>query len=185
MTTPDVLRPLLESGIAAIRHKLDDQPLHPHVFDEIAIFASCLHKACTALDPVLNLPRPMAPLAPSPQTEGYGATMAREIIAGFKNLGSSNSPKMSPQDLVAAIALAQKEGMTEEVAHLRHELYGAPSEIPDEDLPPKAKVDRANELLAKAKGMHERSKALLGSIKDHEIADALIDHSLSSSSPVA
>lgn len=167
---PDVLGPLFDAGIAAIRHKLDEQPRHHHLFDEIAVFAQCLHKGCSALEPMINLPTPKtaAPLAPSPATEGYGASMAREIIAAVKSIGAPKPSLPSRKDLIIAIAHAKKEGLVDEAQFLCDELYALSEVIdfqtPDAELGPREKLDRANALIA-------RGRTLIDSITEAQIID--------------
>jgi hypothetical protein len=173
---PNPLKPLVEVSADLIRYMLDQTPLHPHVFDEIAVAASSIHKACTAVEPVLNLPEPKrsgGPLAPSPQTEGAGATAMRELVGALQNLGSggNQSPRSSRKDLISAIVVAEREGLSEDAKRLRGELYGDGDEIDDEFLPPRHKVDRANDLLVEANERTERAKKLLSSVKPHQIVD--------------
>jgi hypothetical protein len=174
-TPPNPLSPLLEVGADLIRHKLEETPLHPHVFDEISVAASSLHKACTALDPVLNLPTPSrgaTPLAPSSQTEGAGATAMRELVGALQNIGGAgNTPNASRKDLMAAIVLAERGGLNEDADRLRKELYGDGVEVDDDLLPPQRRVDLANDLLAEAKEKTERAKVLLDSVKPSQIVD--------------
>lgn len=173
---PNPLAPLVEAGAQLIRHKLEETPLHPHVFDEIAVASKAIHKACTALDPVLNLPgvnSSKGPLAPSSPTEGAGASAMRQLVGALENLGGGGkaAPKASRKDLMAAIVLAEREGLSEDAERLRRELYGDDDEIDDDLLPPQRKVDLANDLLAQANEKTLRAKVLLGSVKPHEIVD--------------
>lgn len=172
---------LVRVGVATLRAKLDG-PLHPHVFDELSTAASALYKACMALEPVVTLPhrrRPATmggePLAPAPAVEGAGAKMARELVGAVQELaagGRAQRPQTSRKDLMAAIALAEKAGLEKDAERLRAELFGEEDEIADDLLPPKLKVDRANELIAESNALTERAKSLLQSVKPNEIVDA-------------
>jgi hypothetical protein len=59
-----------------------------------------------------------APLAPSPGSETFGATSIREIVSAMS--------RKKPEDIVAAIAEAEKNGMFDLAAELREQL-GLPS----------------------------------------------------------
>lgn len=168
------LTPLIEAGSALLRSKLEGPDLHPHVFDEVAIAAKAIHKACTALDPVLNLPKPSAgagPLAPSTQTEGAGATALRELVGALQNLGAPKEPRVSRKDLMAAIVVAERAGLTEDAQKLRADLHGDDTEIEDDSLTPRSKVDRAHDLLEESAEKNARAKALLDSVKPNQIID--------------
>lgn len=172
----DPLAELVRAGVETLRAKLDEQPMHPHVFDELSVAASALYKACSALEPVVTLPnirRSGEPLAPAPATEGAGARMARELVGAVQELvGRRGEPKSSRKDLMAAIAVAEEAGLEEDADRLRTELFGEEEEIPDEDLPPKLKVDRAEELIAKSTALSQRARGMLESVKPDQIVDA-------------
>lgn len=168
----DPLQPLVRAGAALIRSKLGEDPLNPHVFDEISVAAKAIHKACTALDPVLNLPDPKraTPLAPSTQTEGAGARTARELLEMFQQIATPKEPRQSRKDLMGAIVLAERAGLTEDAEKMRAELHGDDLEVEDDLLPPKAKVDRAHALLEEGRTLTERAKNLLAAVRPDQVA---------------
>jgi hypothetical protein len=164
---PSLIQPLCDSAAAAIRAKLDQRPIHPHVFDEISTFAKAVHKAASTLEPVLSVPKTQAqPIATAPASEGYGANLARQLVDAFTG---SRSPKMSYKDLMSAIAVAEEAGLHEDAERLRDELFDRP--VDPESLTPQQRLDRANRILAKVKSDGEEAKALLASIRDEDIAD--------------
>lgn len=173
--SPTLLDKLVKASADLIRAKLDEDPLSPHAFDEISIAAKAIHKACTALDPVLNLPtRAGTALAPAPQTEGYGSAMARELIASFQNLGAGGGgSRQSRKDLMSAIVVAEKAGFAEDAERLRAELYDDDEpEVDDDLLPPKRKVDLAKELIKESDANTKRAQVLLASVKPEQVIDA-------------
>lgn len=158
---PNLLDPLCTSAAQAIRAKLEG-PLHPHVFDEISVFAKSIYKATTALEPALDLPRPPSgqPLAPAPASESYGVNLARQLVDA---LTGNRSRKVDRLDTIRAIAAAEKAGLQDEANRLRNELFDEP---PDpEMLSPQQRVDRAKRLLEEANGLHEEAKELMASAK--------------------
>jgi len=170
--TPDPQEPLIRAGVDLLRHILDQTPLNPHVFDELSVAASALHKACTALDPVLNLPRPgVGPLAPSPSTEGAGAGAMRQLVGAIQEISGVKSSKESRKDVMGALVLAERAGLYEDARLLRAELHGTSALIDEGALPPKAKVDRAKELIETASELNDRAQKLMDSIRPDQIVD--------------
>lgn len=171
---PNPLDQLMEASVALVHQKLAERPLSPHVFDEISIMCSSIHKACTALDPVINLPKPRpgtGPLAGAPASEGAGFSMARQLMESVQEITKPRAAPISRKDLIAAIALAKREGLDEDVARLRAELYDEDDEDTDDGLSPRAKVDRANRLIEEGNAQLGRAKALLESVKPTEIIE--------------
>lgn len=165
-----MIQPLCDSAAAAIRAKLDQRPIHPHVFDEISTFAKAVHKAASTLEPVLSVPKMQAqPIATAPVSEGFGTNLSRQLVDAITSLMGARSPKMSYKDLMSAIAVAEEAGLHEDAERLRDELFDRP--VDPESLTPQQRLDRANRILAKVKSDGEEAKALLASIRDEDIVD--------------
>lgn len=95
----------------------------------------------------------------------------RQIVSAIQDVAGGGRPKQSRKDLMASIVVAERAGLEDDAKLLRAELHGEAVDIEDDLLSPPAKVERANELLAKSSELTGRAKQLLESVPKDKIID--------------